>query len=140
MALRAARERGLDLSVSLGTIPTKPFSFKCLKPRIGVLDALTKAREDGLEWAPGMPLPIVTYHEGRDEWEIMDGMMRICAAIMAGYDTIPAYVARGETHDALWDILKEGYYGHDFVEMLALENPDLDRNQKMGDDLKLSGV
>lgn len=139
MALKAARKRGLDLSVELQKIPTSPFRFRCLKPKHSTLEVFQKAREAGEEWVPGMPLAIVTYHTKRKEYEIMDGMMRICAAIMAGYDFIPAIVAKGETHDALYDILLEGYYGQDFVEMLAMANPSVDDNLRMGDAMRLAG-
>jgi len=139
-ALKAAKERGLDLRVDPMTISTAPYKFRCLKPKASVLEAFEKARERGQEWVPGMPVPVVTYHSKRNEWEIMDGMMRICAAIMAGYEVIPALVAKGETYDALDDILREGYYGEDFVEMLSMVNPDVARNCRLTDDLKLSGV
>jgi len=139
-ALRYAQDHHLDLAVHYTSIPTAPFVFKCLTPRKGILDAFAKARRAGQLWPHGMPVPVVTYHQGRHEWEIMDGMNRICAAQMEGFEEIPAFVASGETHDELYRvILKNGYFGEDFIEMLALVSPEIRENLQRRDDLRLSG-
>ena len=70
----------------------------------------------------------------------MDGMNRICAAQMEGFEEIPAFVASGETHAELWDaILKHGYFGEDFVEMLSLIHPEIRENLRRRDDMRLAG-
>lgn len=139
MALDEAHRLGLNLSVEIRAIPTDPFRFRCLKPKWEVLAAFQEAAKLKQEWVPGMPFPVVTFNRGREEYEIMDGMMRICAAVIAGFDRIPAYVASGETYDALEPILRNGYYGEDFVEMLALAHPDVARNLRLRDDMRLAG-
>jgi hypothetical protein len=63
----------------------------------------------------------------------MDGMMRICSAQQAQIPEIPALVASGETYDELEHILNQGYYGEDFIEMLAMVNPIISENLKLRD-------
>jgi len=139
-ALRYAQEHHLDLTIHHASIPTAPFVFKCLAPRKGILDAFAKARQKGQLWPHGMPIPVVTYHKGRHEWQIMDGMNRICAAQMEGFQEIPAYVASGETHEILYEhILKDGYFGEDFVEVLAAVSPMIRSNLRRRDDMRLAG-
>jgi len=139
LALKYARTHRLDLTVRHTVIPTAPFVFKCLHPRASILEAFNRAKRGGQLWPLGMPIPVVTYDGTDDEWQIMDGMQRICAAQIEGFDEIPALVASGETHAALWHILKDGYFGEDFVEMLAMVDPLVRENQAMGDDLRLAG-
>jgi len=139
-ALRYAQDRHLDLSIHHTTIPTAPFVFKCLTPRKGILDAFIRAKRLGELWPNGMPIPVVTYSPGRHEWQIMDGMNRICAAQMEGFEEIPAFVASGDTHNELYRaVLKDGYFGEDFIEMLALVSPEIRENLQRRDDLRLSG-
>lgn len=139
-ALRYAQENGLDLSVHYTSIPTAPFVFKCLTPRQAIWNAFKKAKLNGDLWPNGMPVPVVTYNERAHEWQIMDGMNRICAAQIEGFEEIPALVASGETHDILYQhILKDGYSGEDFIEMLAIVDPQIRDNMRRRDDLRLSG-
>lgn len=139
-ALKYALHQHLDLSVHYTAIPTAPFVFKCLSPRKAILDAFKKAKRAGQLWPHSMPVPVVTYHKGHHEWEIMDGMNRICAAQIEGFEEIPAYVASGETHEELYAyILKDGYFGEDFIEMLALINPEIRDNLHRRDDMRLAG-
>ena len=139
-ALKYAKAHNLDLTVQHTVVPTAPFVFKCLQPRASILGAFSRAKRGGQLWPLGMPIPVVTYNRTEDEWQIMDGMQRICAAQIEGFGEIPALVASGETHDALWEpVLKEGYFGEDFVEMLSMVDPLVRENQAMGDDLRLAG-
>lgn len=139
-ALQHALDRGLDLSVHYTAIPTAPFVFRCLSPRQGILQAFQRAKRQGDLWPPGMPVPVVTYSPRHKEWQIMDGMNRICAAQMEGFEEIPAFVASGDTHDELHRlILHKGYFGEDFIEMLALVSPEIRENLHRRDDLRLSG-
>jgi len=138
-ALQKALSEKLDLRVYQEMIPTGPFEFKCLVPPEKTMRAFARAIDDDRPWPPGMPLAIVTYHKGKDEWKIMDGMMRICAAKDAGFEEIPALVASGETVDALESVLKDGYYGEDFVEMLAMVSPVVLANIELRDQNRMSG-
>lgn len=138
-ALQKAMALKLDLEVREASVSTKPFEFKCIIPPSRVMNAFLIAKEHGLAWPDRMPLPIVTYHEGKNEWRIMDGMMRICAAKDSGLEKIPALVASGETFDALADILKNGYYGEDFAEMLAMVSPEVLANLELRDETQMSG-
>lgn len=139
-ALEYARAHNLDLGVRHTVVPTAPFVFKCLQPRESILASFRKAMRARQLWPLGMPIPVVTYHRGRDEWQIMDGMQRICSAQMEGFEGIPAFVASGETHEELYDaVLKEGYFGEDFVEMLAMVDPLVRENLALRDDMRLAG-
>lgn len=129
----------MDLEVSQEIISTKPFEFKCLIPPDRVMRAFDQALAAGHPWPPGMPLSVVTYNAAKDEWKIMDGMMRICAAKDAGFQEIAALVASGETFDALESILRNGYYGEDFVEMLAMVSPTILENLELRDQSRMSG-
>lgn len=139
MAFIEAERLGLDLSVQHLTVPAGAFSFGCLDPKADVLAALATALEDELPWVIGMPLPVLTYHPDTKEYRIMDGMMRICAAQMVGMKVFPALVANGDTYDALESILDNGYYGEDFVEMLAMTNEDVRKNLESRDGNRLAG-
>lgn len=139
-ALEYAKSHRLDLGVRHTVVPTAPFVFKCLQPRESLVETFRKAVRARQLWPLGMPIPVVTYHRSRDEWQIMDGMARICAAQTAGLEEIPALVASGETHDELYDaVLKEGYFGEDFVEMLAMVDPLVRENLALRDDMRLAG-
>jgi hypothetical protein len=138
-ALQKALSSKLDLEVRQEIVQTGPFAFRCLIPLPRVQEVFKYAYHDNLAWPSRMPIPIVTYHRGRDEWRIMDGMMRICAAKDAGFTQIPALVASGETFEALEEILKLGYYGEDFVEMLAMVSPLVLENIEQRDESRMSG-
>lgn len=139
-ALQYARSHRLDLGIRHTTIPTAPFVFKCLEPKESMVEAFKKAVRVRQLWPLGMPIPVVTYDQDRDEWRIMDGMSRICSAQLAGIEEIPAFVANGATHDELYRvILKDGYFGEDFVEMLALIHPEVRANLTLRDDMRLAG-
>lgn len=138
-ALAKAQRDGLILETPLREIPTSVFSFHCLEPKPESLNLFREALEQGLAWVEGVPLPIVTYNDSRNEWRIMDGMLRICTAQAAGYTEIPAFVASGETYEALADILDDGYYGEDFVEMLSMVNPEIARNMESRDQNRMAG-
>lgn len=139
-ALKYALDHSLNLTVYLAEIPTSPFIFKCLTPRPALLADFNKAMRAHQPWPSGMPLPVVTYRDDQHEWEIMDGMNRICAAKMEGFREVPALVASGETHDKLYRaILKNGYFGEDFVEMLAMVSPEVLTNLKLRNKTQMSG-
>lgn len=139
IALERAKELGLDLDVRLELVPTYVFTFECLEPKPEVLQAFRDAQVLGLSWVDGMPAPVVTWHKKSSAFRIMDGMMRICAAKEAGIREIPAFVSSGETYEALEPILKQGYYGEDFVELLALVNPEIRRNLESRDENRMAG-
>jgi hypothetical protein len=138
-ALSYASLYKLDLDVHKEMIPLEPFVFNCLTPRKEIVASFKKAKRAKLPWPDGMPVPVVTFNRKRHEWAIMDGMTRICAAKMTGFNQIPALVASGETHDELHHILQYGYYGEDFVEMLAAVNPLVLNNLQNRDDMRLAG-
>jgi hypothetical protein len=138
-ALAEAERLGLDLGVRKDLVPTNVFTFQCLEPKETLVEAFREAKRSHTFWVFGMPLPILTYHPGYREYRIMDGMMRICAAKTAGLDKFAAYVASGETYDALSSILDEGYYGEDFVEMLAMVNDEIRQNLEDRDKNRLAG-
>jgi hypothetical protein len=138
VAYREAKKLGLDLSVTVGPIPVDAFMFRYMRPRSSTLQALKKAKREGLEWAQDMPIPVVTLH-GKT-FEIMDGMMRIRAAQEAGFKEIPAIIASGDTYDALRHILKRGYYGEDFVEMMAMESPVVRKNLEHRNKNRMAGA
>jgi hypothetical protein len=140
MAYEEARKLGLDLRVIPGMVPTAPFVFECLKAKDSMATAFHDAKRKYHKWVKGMPIPILVYYPERDEFRIMDGMMRICAAQAAGFDVFPALVASGETYDALEPILDQGYYGEDFIEMLMMASPSVRENQKIRDRNRLEGV
>ena len=133
LALAKAMHLKLDLSVHRWMVPADSFHFQCLEPKPAMLDAFHRARAENLPWVEEMPLPVLVYHEGRHEFRIMDGMMRICSAQQAQIPEIPALVASGETYDELEHILNQGYYGEDFIEMLAMVNPIISENLKLRD-------
>lgn len=139
LALAKAEELGLDLHVSRITVPTRIFTFKCIEPKGAVVRAFKEAADKGHSWVEGMPVPVLTYHSGLKEYRIMDGMMRICAAQIAGIRDIPALVASGELYEILEPILDEGYYGEDFVDMLAMVNEEIRNNRESRDSNRLSG-
>lgn len=132
-ALEEARRLGLDLSVNKWLVPTAVFTFQCLEPKAVMLEAFKVAHRDGFLWVRNMPIPVVTHHRANREFRIMDGMARICSAQKARYTEVPALVASGETYEALRHILDEGYYGEDFIEMLAMVNPLVRENLELRD-------
>lgn len=128
LALAEARELGLDLSVQKMVVETSSFTFKCLEPRESMLQAFRRAHTGHRLWVNEMPVPVLTLNQRERKFRIMDGMLRICSAKRAGFKTFPALVANGETYDALEPILAKGYYGEDFIEMLAMVNPLIREN------------
>lgn len=140
MAYEEARKLGLDLRVIPGMVPTTPFVFECLKPKESMATAFHDAKRNLHKWVKGMPIPILVYYPERNEFRIMDGMMRICSAKEAGFDSFPALLASGETYDALEPILDQGYYGEDFIEMLMMVSESVRENQRMRDRNRLEGV
>lgn len=140
MALEEARRLDLDLSIKSWMVPTSSFTFECLKPSPSTIKAFEMALEDGLSWLQEMPFPVLTYHKKENKYRIMDGMMRICAAQKAGMHEIPALIASGATFDALQAILEQGYYGEDFMEMLALADEPVRENLQKRDRNRLAGL
>lgn len=140
IAYEEARKLGLDLRVLPGMVPTDAFAFECLEPKKDMLQAFRDARRDRENWVPGMPVPVLVYYPERNEWRIMDGMMRICSAQRAGIPSFPALIASGEAYDALEPILDQGYYGEDFIEMLAMTSEDIRDNLRKRDRKRLEGV
>lgn len=138
-ALAKAQRDGLLLDAPLREIPTSVFSFHCLEPKPENLNLFREVLLEGLPWVDGIPFPVVTYNVSRNEWRIMDGMLRICTAQAAGFTEIPAFVASGETYEALAEILDEGYYGEDFVEMLSMVNPGVAKNMEARDQNRMAG-
>lgn len=139
MALKEARRLNLDLSIKEWMVPASAFSFECLEPTEAVFEAFRAAKAQGLPWVHTMPVPVLTYHSKDNKYRIMDGMMRICAAQAVGIKEIPAFVASGDTYDALKPILDHGYYGEDFVEMLAMVNTQVNENLDKRDRNRLAG-
>lgn len=139
LALAEAKELGLDLDVHMETVPVHVFKFTCLAPKPEVLRAFLEAKALGLPWVEGMPMPVVTWHPKKSAFRIMDGMMRISAAQEAGIREIPVFVASGDTYEELEEILEQGYYGEDFVEMLAMVNPEIRRNTESRDENRMAG-
>jgi hypothetical protein len=139
MALLKAKRLELDLGVSRRLVPTDVFHFDCLEPKSGMLRAFRQAKAAGHDWVEGMPIPVLTYQSSDRTFRIMDGMLRICSARKARIKEFPALVASGDTYDALEDILRNGYYGEDFIEMLAMVNPLVRENLEMRRRRFLSG-
>lgn len=140
MALYEAKRLGLDLSVKSWMIPAAAFSFECIEPKRSMLEAFRDAKRDGLPWVEHMPVPVLTYHSRDDKYRIMDGMMRICSSQAVGIPEFPALVASGETYEALEPILDQGYYGEDFIEMLAMVNQQVRENLEKRDRNRLAGA
>lgn len=138
-ALKEAKKKRLDLEVHLDLVPTSIFALKKVEPRLSVYQAMRDAASRGESWVQGMPYPVLTWHKTSGKYRIMDGMMRLVAAQMAGIPVIPALIASGETYDALEPILRNGYYGEDFIEMLAMVSPDIRKNLDLRDENRLSG-
>ena len=105
-----------------------------------MVEAFEDVRKKGAQWIPGMPIPVLVYYPRENDFRIMDGMMRICAAQKAGLRFIPAFIASGETYDVLEPILNRGYYGEDFVEMLSMVNPAVRNNLRLRDRNRLAGI
>lgn len=138
LALWYARDNDLDLSIKEMRVPTNAFFFKRLVPPKSLVRELRGAKKGGLPWVSGMPLPVLTL--ARREFRIMDGMKRIAAAKEAGYLEIPALVASGDTYEKLSPILANGYYGEDFIEMLATVDDLVRQNLELRDRNRLSGI
>lgn len=140
MALAEAEKLGLDLRVLSEMVPTEPFVFHCLTPKESMLEVFKDAFRERKAWVEGMPVPVLVYYPEKNEFGIMDGMQRICAAQKAGLEEIPALIASGETYDILRPILENGYYGEDFVEMLAMANENIRRNLSLRDRNRMAGI
>lgn len=138
--LAEAKRLGLDLGVQLWNVPTKPFVFKGLVPPESMVEAFKRAKREGLPWVPGMPKPVLIYHPKEDQYEIMDGIRRIASAKKAKFKEVPAFVARGYVYDALEPLFQDGYYGEDYIEMLAMANPEIRENLELTNKTKLAGV
>lgn len=140
MALNEAQRLGLDLNVKPWMVPTSAFSFNCIEPKRSMLEAFRDAKREGLPWVEHMPVPVLTYHPNVDKYRIMDGMLRICSAQAVDIPEFPALVASGDTYEALEPILDQGYYGDDFIEMLAMVNDQVRDNLNMRNRNKLAGA
>lgn len=121
-------------------VPATAFTFRLLEPPEATLKVFREAARKGSSWPSGIPLPILTYHADDRMFGIMDGMMRIRSAQLAGIPQFRTLVASGETYDELMPILDQGYYGEDFVEMLCLVNPEVRKNQQSCNRNRLAGL
>lgn len=138
--LTEARRLGLDLDVQLWMVPTELFAFKGLTPPAAMVEAFKKAKREGLEWVPGMPKPVLVFHPKPEEYQIMDGIRRIASAKKAKFKDFPAFVGRGSVYDALEAIFQDGYYGEDYIEMLAMANEEIRKNLELTNKTKLAGI
>lgn len=138
--LAEARRLGLDLDVHLWMVPTSLFAFKGLVPPPSMVEAFKKAKREGLDWVPGMPKPVLVFHPKPEEYQIMDGIRRIASAKKAKFKEFPAFVSRGYVYDALEPIFQDGYYGEDYIEMLAMVNEEIRKNLDLTNKTKLAGV
>lgn len=138
-ALAEAKRQKLDLTTQKWMVDPRTFKFDCLEPKPSMLQAFRAAHAAGRDWVQGMPVPVLTFHSNDRSFRIMDGMLRICSAKKAGMTQIPAIMANGNTYDALEHILVKGYYGEDFIEMLAMVNPFVQANLAMRDRNKAMG-
>lgn len=138
--LAQAQKLGLDLGVVTKMVPTKPFFFENLIPKKSMVEGFKRAIQKGLPWIEGMPIPVLVYYPDRDEYRVMDGIMRIGSAKEAGMKEFPALVASGETYDALEPIMINGYYGEDYVEMLSMVDEKVRGNLETRDRNMLSGI
>jgi hypothetical protein len=136
LALAKAKAENLDLSAKKAFVPINAFVFHLLQPS----NSVTQAFKGQLLWPDALPIPILTYHQKDKSFGIMDGMLRIRGAQLARLSTIPAYIASGETYDALESILDRGYYGEDFVELLCLVNAEVRKNQEGVNRNRLAGL
>lgn len=136
-ALKKAHNLGLDTSAVAEQIDSEdiePFERSSEGSEMLIkklATAIHSATNRGLEWPLRMPLPVVTWSEEGNRFDVIDGNHRIYAAKRVGLPRIPVLMIDAAAFDAMVDA-PDGIEGLTWIDVLGLEDPLIRKNLQLG--------